>query len=139
MPIPIALLQHPVAVYGLLVVALAGLVYGGLTHSFVSLVVGGAAALLAVLAFATTPPSHMSLLLIAVGIVLINIEFRLPTFGIAGLAGCCAMFTGSLLVLAPSSAFTTVLGLPTIAVAGAGTIVLLLAIYGAQRRITLPR
>lgn len=139
MPLPIVLLHHPAVGYGLLVVAIAGLVYGGLTRRVVSLVVGSAAALLAAFVSLSTPPNAASLLLVAAGIVLLNIEFRLPTFGIAGLLGCCATFTGSLLMLAPSSTFTTVRGLPTLALATAGTIVLSLAVYAAQRRLTLPR
>jgi membrane-bound ClpP family serine protease len=138
-PIAIALLHHPVGAYTFLVIAIAGVMHGGLTRRFVPLFAGVCAALLAVLAFMATPPGAVSVLLLTVGVVLLNVELRLATFGVAGLAGGAATFAGSLTLLAPSLAFATVFDLGAVAVAGGGTMVLALAVYGAQRRITLPR
>jgi membrane-bound serine protease (ClpP class) len=138
-PIAIALLHHPLGAYACLVIAIAGIVHGGITRRFLSLFSGGSAAMLAALAFLTTPPNAAGLLLLAVGVVLMNVEFRLPTFGAAGLTGCAATFAGSLAMLAPSIADAAIVAFEAIAAASAGTLALVLAVYAAQRRVTLPR
>ncbi len=136
MPLSVAVLQEPIAAYGLLVVAAAGLlrvVY--VPGAFVPGFTGIAAALLAILAYLATPPPATGLLLLALGIALLNAEFVFTTFGCAGAAGMAAAFYGSWLLLeAPGAAPPLARG----CLAGAGTLALLAAVLRGWRRHTLP-
>ena len=138
MPFAVAALNQPAAAYGLVIIAIAGLVYAGVARAaFVPGFAGVAAALLAVLACLHEPPSALGLIGLGVGVVLMNIEFVLPTFGCAGAGGIAATLWGSWQLLEPYARIEA--RLPwRIALAVAGTGLLLAAVCRAWRSRTLP-
>src|SRR5690606_33832002 len=91
MPLAIAILHHPLAAYVLLVVALAAGIHAVyVCGAFVAGFVSVAAGLLAVIAYLGTAPSRAGLVTLALGAILLNVEFRVPTYGVAGVAGLAA-------------------------------------------------
>jgi len=138
MPFAIALLQHPVGAYGFLVVAISGFLYAALTRTFLPAFTGAAAMLLTLLAFLQIPPNLLGLLLLAVGIVLLHVEFLLPTSGAAGLLGLGVTTWASSVLLAPSVA-TAMNGPSRLAIAIAGTLALFGVVARTMRLRTLPR
>jgi membrane-bound ClpP family serine protease len=139
MPIAIVLLDHPAGVYAFLVIAVSGLLHGCITRRFLQLLMGVAATLLTALAFATRAPEPAGALLIVLGAVLMNIEFRLATFGVAGLGGCAAAFAGSLGVLATARPEAAPPSAIAACLAAIGTLALLLAAYRTQRWLAFTR
>jgi len=133
MPFAIAVLTHSISGYCLLVAAIAALVYAAyVPGAFVAAFAGVGATLLAILAFMAAPPPPAGLVAIALGVVLFNVEFRLPTYGCAGAAGLGAATLGSwwlLTPIAPAFRFSLAVG---------GTLLLLAAVGRALRRHTLP-
>lgn len=134
MPFPIALLSHPAGAYGFLVIAVAGLFYGGLGRVFVPAFTGVAAALLTALAFLHQAPNPLALSLLAVGLLLVTAEFLLPTAGAAGLTGFAANVGGSWLLLAGVEPLPLRLLLAFV-----GAIALAIVVARTMRRCTLPR
>jgi membrane-bound serine protease (ClpP class) len=133
MPFTVALVVQPAGTFTLLVGALAGLLYFGYVRSaVVPGLAGVAAALLAALGYAQVPPPIVGLVAVAGGIILMNVEFVLPTFGCAGVAGVAAFASGAWWLLDPAPALVRV----ALGLAGAG--LLLTTIGAALRRITLP-
>ena len=140
MPLPIALLCHPAGAYACLVAALAGLVYAWHTRTFVPAFTAASAALLTTLAFLQVPPDSCAVLLLAIGVVLLQIEFVLPTFGAALLIGLVASIVGSwqLLAAAPGASGTLVPAVRS-ALTLAGTLTLAAAVLRGLRLRTLGR
>jgi membrane-bound ClpP family serine protease len=134
----IALLRDPIVAYGLLIAATVGLLRSAYVPSFVPGFVGVAAALLALLAYLATPPQTNGALLIALGIALLNAEFRFTTYGCAGVAGIAAAFYGSwqLLQIGLDAGASALLA--RTAAATLGTAALLATVLGGWRRRTLP-
>jgi membrane-bound serine protease (ClpP class) len=136
MPFVIALLCHPAGAYAFLVLAVAGLWYGFETRRFVPTFTGAAAAALTLLAHLHVSPSGAGLACLAAGVALLIVEFRLPTFGAAVVAGLGASVYGSWLLLAPAAGFA----MPTplrLALALAGALGLLAVVLRALRLRTL--
>jgi membrane-bound ClpP family serine protease len=96
---------------------------------------GIAAALLALLAYLTSPPPATGVLLLALGIALLNAEFLFATFGCAGAAGLAAAFCGSWQLLEAQGAAPP---LPRACAAGLGTLALLATVLRGWRHRTLP-
>ena len=138
MPFPIALLCHPAGAYVCLVAALAGFVYAWHTRTFVPAFTAASAALLTTLAFLHVPPDFCAVLLLAIGVVLLQLEFVLPTYGAAILIGLAASIGGSwqLLAAAPGASGTLVPA-ARIALALAGTLTLAAAVLRGLRLRTL--
>ncbi len=136
MPPSIAVLQQASVAYGLLVVAITGLLRVAYVPSaFLPGFTGVAAGLLALLAYLTAPPPAAAVLLLALGIALLNAELLFTTFGCAGAAGLAAAFYGSWQLLeAQSSAPPLVRACG----AGLGTLALLATVLRGWRRRTLP-
>lgn len=138
MPFAIAALDQPASAYCLVVIAMAALVYaGGARTAFVPGFAGLAAALLAVLAYLNEPLSTAGLVLLALGVALMNVEFLLPTFGCAGAGGIAVALGGSWRLLEPHGTAPTALPW-RIALAIVGTGLLLAAVGRAWRLRTLP-
>ena len=87
MPFAVALLCHPAGAYACLVVALAAFIYAWHTRRFVPAFTAASAAVLTTLSFLQVPPDSLALLLLAIGVVLLQAEFLLTTYGAALLLG----------------------------------------------------
>ena len=138
MPFAVALLCHPAGAYGCLVVALAAFVYAWHTRSFVPAFTAASAALLTTLSFLHVPPDSLALLLLAIGVVLLQIEFLRPTYGAALLLGLAASIVGSwqLLAAAPGASGTLAPALRVV-LAVTGTLTLAAAALRGLRLRTL--
>jgi membrane-bound ClpP family serine protease len=132
MPIAVALLCHPVGTYGFAVAALALLVYAHRSRTFVPLFAGIACCALTLLAFVQVPPDFVGLALLGLGVALLRLEFRWPTYGAALVGGLVAGSVGSWLMLA-GSALPRLSPELRIAIAFMGTLVVLVAVLLAAR------
>jgi len=138
MPFAVALLCHPAGAYGCLVVALAAFVYAWHTRSFVPAFTAASAALLTTLSFLHVPPDSLALLLLAIGVVLLQIEFLRPTYGAALVIGLAASIVGSWQLLAPApGASGTLAPALRVALAVTGTLTLTAAVLRGLRLRTL--
>jgi membrane-bound ClpP family serine protease len=138
MPFAVALLHHPAGIYLFLVAAIAASLYAAQRPAFVPTFAGLAASSLACLGFLAVPPSYSALLLLATGVVLLHLEFLLPTSGFAGTLGLGVTVWASMLLLAPSAMQPSV-GPSRFAVAIAGTLVVFGAVAHTMRLRTLPK
>jgi membrane-bound serine protease (ClpP class) len=138
MPFAVALLCHPAGAYGCLVVALAAFVYAWHTRRFVPAFTAASAALLTTLSFLHVPPDSLAALLLAIGVVLLQVEFLRPTYGAALLLGLGASIVGSWQLLAPAPGASGTLAPPLrIALALTGTLMLAAAVLRGLRLRTL--
>jgi membrane-bound ClpP family serine protease len=139
-PLAIAIVVPPAAAYAWLIVGMAGLLYAAYApRTFVIGMAGAAAAALAALGYLHVPPDGTGLVLLAVGMLLLNVEFLAPTFGVAVLGGLAATLLGSWRLLAT---LPPVAPLPVgarCALALAGPLVLLVVTARGVRRYTLRR
>ncbi len=139
MPISVAILQDPRTAYCLLVTALIGLCHAAyLRNTLVITFTGTASALLALLAYLHNPPHPSAVLCVGLGFALMNAEFLLPTFGLAGICALAATAYGSWLLLEPSASIELPLAARAL-LAGAGTLLLFLTVGRVLRRYTLAR
>jgi membrane-bound ClpP family serine protease len=138
MPFAVALLCHPAGAYGFFVVTLAAFVYAYHTRSFVPGFTAASAGALTTLAFLQLPPDSDGVLRLVLGVVLLQCEFLVPTYGAALLAGLAASFWGSWLLLAPPGATPALAPAPRLALALAGTAALLASVLRGFRLRTLP-
>jgi membrane-bound serine protease (ClpP class) len=140
MPLAIAVVVPPAAAYAWLVASIAGLLYAAYAPRTVVIgLAGGAAGVLALLGYLHVPPDGLGLALLGLGVLLLNAEFLLPTFGAAVVAGLVATTLGSWRLL---GALPPVAPLPFAArctLALAGPVVLLVVTARSVRRYTLPR
>lgn len=91
---------HPQVAYLLLTLGMLGLtVEFWNPGSIFPGVAGGICLLLAFFALNVLPVSYAGVLLISLGIVLIVLEVKLPSFGVLGIGGAAAMFFGSLMLI----------------------------------------
>ena len=93
-------IAHPQVAYLLLTLGMLGLTVefwnpGAIFPG----VAGGICLLLAFFALNVLPVSYAGALLILLGIVLIVLEVKLPSFGVLGVGGAAAMFFGSLMLI----------------------------------------
>ncbi len=138
MPIAVALLCHPAGAYACLVTALAGFAYACHVWRFVPAFTAASAAALTTLAFLQVPPDAAAVALVALGTVLLQAEFVLPTYGAALATGCAAGIAGSWRLLAAAAEATPALPAPLrLAIAIAGTLTLLAAVLRGFRLRTL--
>lgn len=93
-------IAHPQVAYLLLTLGMLGLtVEFWNPGSIFPGVAGGICLLLAFFALNVLPVSYAGVLLILLGIVLIVLEVKLPSFGVLGIGGAAAMFFGSLMLI----------------------------------------
>jgi membrane-bound serine protease (ClpP class) len=139
-PFAIAVVSPPAGAYAWLVAGIAGLVYAAyVPRSFVVGFAGAAAVVLASLGYLHVPPDRLGLAGVAIGVLLLNLEFLVPTFGAAAVVGLAAAAAGSWRLLAtplPALALPDTL---RAALAITGTLALLIVTGRAARRYTLPR
>ena len=138
MPFAIAVVSPPAGAYVWLVVAIGGLVYAAYVPRFVIVFAGATAGTLAALGYLHVPPDVVGLVLLALGVLLLNLEFLRPTFGAAAMVGLAAATAGSwrLLGVAPPLAPLPAPLRTVCAVVGA--LALLAIVERAVRRYTLP-
>ena len=138
MPFAIAVVSPPAGAYAWLVVAIGGLLYATYVPRFVVAFAGAAAATLAALGYLQVPPDAAGLVLLALGVLLLNVEFLRPTFGAAAIAGLVAASAGSWRVLGVAPPLVPLPAGLRIACAVAGALALLVITERAVRRYTLP-
>jgi membrane-bound ClpP family serine protease len=132
MPFAVALLCHPLGTFAALVATIAAALFAAQSHRFLPAFAAASAALLTLLAFLQVPPSSTGLASVGLGVVLLHLEFLWPTFGIAGMLGLAATFSGSWSLLATLTPVTRG------AVALLGAALLLGVVARTMRLRTLP-
>ncbi len=140
MPLTIAAVSPPAGAYAWLVAGIAGLVYAAyMPRAFVLAFAGAAAVALALSGYLHVPPDRFGLAGVAIGTGLLNLEFFVPTFGAAAIAGLAAVAAGSWRLLASQPPVTPLSATAHAALAIAGTLMLLAVTGRAVRGYTLPR
>jgi membrane-bound serine protease (ClpP class) len=138
MPFAVALLHHPAGVYAFLVAAIVASLYASLKPAFAPTFTAVAAGLLALLGFVAVPPSYAALMLLAIGVVLLHLEFLIPTSGAAGVLGLAVTVWASTQLLVRSGG--PELGAATVVAAAiTGTSILFGAVIHTMRLRTLPK
>ncbi|MBF6024500.1 NfeD family protein [Lysobacter niastensis] len=95
----LAVITEPTVAYLLLLVGLYGLVFEGYSPGAVLPgVVGAICLLLALYAFQVLPVNYAGIGLISLGVVLIAVEFVMPSFGALGIGGVVALVVGTLIM-----------------------------------------
>ena len=138
MPFAIAVVSPPAGAYAWLVVAIGGLLYAAYVPRFVIGFAGAAAGGLAALGYVHVPPDAAGLVLLALGVLLLNLEFLRPTFGAAAIAGLAAATAGSWRLLAAAPPAAALPAALRIAFAVIGALALLVITERAVRRYALP-
>lgn len=139
LPFAIAVVSPPAGAYAWLVGASGALVYAAYVPRFVVAFAGFAAGTLAAVGYLHVPPDAAGLVLFALGVLLLNLEFLRPTFGAAALAGIAAAAAGSWRLLGSTPPVGALPVVVRIACAVAGAVILLVITERAVRRYTLPR
>jgi membrane-bound serine protease (ClpP class) len=137
MPFAIAVVSPPAGAYAWLVVAIGGLSYALYVPRFVVAFAGAAAGALAALGYLHVPPDAAGLVLVALGVLLLNLEFLRPTFGAAALAGLAAATAGSWRLLGVAPPLATLPAAFRVAYAVIGALALLVTTERAVRRYVL--
>jgi membrane-bound serine protease (ClpP class) len=138
MPLAIVVVSPPAGAYAWLVIAVASLTYTAYAPRFVVAFAAATAGTLATLGYLHVPPDAAGLGLLALGVLLLNLEFLRPTFGAAAVVGLAFTSGGSWRLLGTAA---PVAPLPTslrIACAVVGALVLLVSTQRAVRRYALP-
>ena len=138
MPFVLAIVNPPACAYAWLVLALCGVLHASYVPRFTTGLAGTAAGALATLGYLHAPPSGAALALLALGLLLRNLEFLRPTFGAALIAGLATTTAGSWWLLAVQSPAAPLPPPLRVALAVAGSLALLVSTEGAVRRYTLP-
>lgn len=95
----LSVITEPTVAYLLLLVGLYGLVFEGYSPgAVVPGVVGAISLLLALYALQVLPVNYAGVALIALGVVLMAVEFAMPSFGALGIGGLVALVAGSLVM-----------------------------------------
>jgi membrane-bound serine protease (ClpP class) len=95
----LAVLTEPTVAYLLLLVGLYGLILEGYSPGAVLPgVVGAISLLLALYALQVLPVNYAGVALIVLGVILIAVEFAMPSFGVLGIGGVVALIAGSLIM-----------------------------------------
>ena len=138
MPFAIAVVSPPVCAYAWLVVAIAGLLYATYVPRFVIAFAAATAGTLAALGYLQIPPDVAGLVMFALGVLLLNLEFLRPTFGAAALAGLAATMLGSWRLLGVTPPLAPLPEPWRLVCAVVGALVLLVITEHAVRRYALP-
>jgi membrane-bound ClpP family serine protease len=133
MPLAVVLLCHPLGTFAALVAAIVAALYAAQSRRFVPAFTALSAALLTLLAFLQVPPSAAGLAWLAIGVVLLHVEFLRPTVGAAAVLGVGATAWGSYLLLGPLAP------VPRGGCALLGASLLLAAVARTMRLRTLPQ
>ena len=95
----LSVLTEPSVAYLLLLIGLYGLIFEGYSPgAIVPGVVGAICLLLALYALQVLPVNYAGVALIVLGVVLIAVEFAMPSFGALGIGGVVALIAGSLIM-----------------------------------------
>ena len=95
----LAVLTEPTVAYLLLLIGLYGLILEGYSPGAVLPgVVGAISLLLALYALQVLPVNYAGVALIVLGVILIAVEFAMPSFGVLGIGGVVALIAGSLIM-----------------------------------------
>ena len=95
----LAVVTEPTVAYLLLLVGLYGLVFEGYSPGAVLPgVIGGICLLLSLYALQVLPVNYAGVALITLGVMLIAVEFSMPSFGALGIGGLVALMAGSLIL-----------------------------------------
>jgi membrane-bound serine protease (ClpP class) len=138
MPFAIAVVSPPAGAYAWLIVAIGGLSYALYVPRFMIAFAGAAAGTLSALGYLHVPPDTAGLVLLALGVLLLNLEFLRPTFGAAALAGLAATTAGSWRLLGVAPPLAPLPATLRVACAVGGALALLVITERAVRRYTLP-
>jgi membrane-bound ClpP family serine protease len=137
MPLAVAVLDHPLAVYCLLVTGLAAAIRAAYVRgALVSGFAGVAACLLALLGCLHRAPPAAGVVAVLVGTELMIVEFTRPAYGVAALAAVAAAGWGSWALLGAPGAELDALARAALAIGGVGG--LFVAVFRALRRHALP-
>jgi len=139
MPFAIAVVSPPAGAYAWLVVAIGVLTYALYVPRFVSAFAGASAGVLAALGYVSVPPDAAGLALLALGALLLNVEFLRATCGVAAIAGLATAVAGSWRLLGAAPPIAPLPATLRIACAVVGALALLVVTERAVRRYTLPR
>ncbi len=139
MPFAIAVVSPPVGAYAWLVIAIGGLLYATYVPRFVIAFASATAGAFAALGYLHVPPDAVGLLMVALGVFLLNLEFLRPTFGVAAMAGLAATAVGSWRLLGVAPPLAPLPAPLRIVCAVVGALALLVVTERAVRRYTLPR
>jgi len=138
MPFAIAIVSPPAGAYAWLVVAIGGLSYALYVPRFVIAFASATAGTLAALGYVHAPPDAAGLVLLALGVLLLNLEFLWPTFGAAAIGGLAAATIGSWRLLGVAPPLSPLPAALRIVCAVVGALALLVFTERAVRRYTLP-
>ena len=95
----LAVITEPTIAYLLLLIGLYGLVLEGYSPgAILPGVVGAISLLLALYALQVLPVNYAGVGLIALGVILMAVEFAMPSFGALGIGGLVALVAGSLIL-----------------------------------------
>lgn len=95
----LGVITEPTVAYLLLLIGLYGLVFEGYSPGAVLPgVIGAICLLLALYALQVLPVNYAGVALITLGVVLIAVEFAMPSFGALGVGGLVALVAGSLIL-----------------------------------------
>jgi membrane-bound serine protease (ClpP class) len=135
----LSVITNPSIAYGLLLIGIYGLLLEGYNPGAVLPgVVGAISLLLALFAFQILSVNYAGLALIAVGILMIVLEFFVPSYGALGIGGLTAFVVGSIILL-DSDVPGLRIGTPLLAgVATAGGLAVLGIAYLANRSMRRP-
>ena len=96
----LTVISDPQIAYILMTVGLLALIFGLASGVYPSAIIGAIMTILGVIGLGATPLSLGSLLLIALGLILLLVEALTPGFGLFGISGIVSLALGALLVIA---------------------------------------
>lgn len=96
----LTVISDPQIAYILMTVGLLALIFGLASGVYPSAIVGAIMTILGIIGLGATPLSLGSLLLIALGLILLLVEALTPGFGLFGISGIISLALGAFLVIA---------------------------------------
>lgn len=130
----LSVLTDPSVAYMLLLAGMYGLLLEGYSPgAVVPGVVGAICLLLALYALQVLPVNYAGVALIALGVVLMGLEFAVPSFGALGIGGLIALMVGSLMLYDTDVPGFGVPGSLLAGIGAASALVFMLAVWGVAR------
>ena len=130
----LSVLTDPSVAYMLLLAGMYGLLLEGYSPgSILPGVVGAICLLLALYALQVLPVNYAGVALIALGVVLMGLEFAVPSFGALGIGGLIALMVGSLMLYDTDVPGFGVSGRLLAGIGIASALVFMLAVWGVAR------